>query len=102
VPLSAPHGIKADGSGALFYDEVGNNLVRRFVVSTGALSAMAGGGTLPLPPRLKKFPVSGTSVNLNTPHGISFIPTSSTTADLIFSDSGANVVLRISGVAVPS
>ena len=27
IAISAPHGCKVDGSGALFYDEVGNNLV---------------------------------------------------------------------------
>ena len=101
VDIAAPHGIKADGSGALFYDEVGNNLVRRFVPSTGELVTMAGGGASSLPSKRKGFPVPATSVILNGPHGISFIPTSPTTADLIFSDTGTDTVLRVTGVAVP-
>jgi hypothetical protein len=101
VPISAPHGVKADGSGALFYDEVGNNLVRRFDPGTGSLTTVAGGGTGALPTKPGKYPVDATSVALSSPHGIAFVPTSGATADLLFSDTGADEVLRVASVAVP-
>jgi hypothetical protein len=101
VPINAPHGCKADGSGALFFDEVGNNLVRRFDPASGTLTTEAGGGSNPLPTKVKKFPVPGTSVALDGPHGIAFIQTSPTSADLAFSDTNVDTVLRVSGVAVP-
>jgi hypothetical protein len=104
VAINQPHGVKQDGSGALYFDELGNDLVRRFD-SAGDLTTIAGGGAAK-PPKPGSPAVPATSVHLGGPHGITFVPTSSTTADVLFSNTavppgGTTSVLRVRGVAVP-
>ena len=99
-PIDMPHSVRLDGAGNLFFDEVGNDLVRDVPTRAGAAHTIA--GTPHPPPGGAPFPYSGlpaTTVSLNSPHGLAIIPTSPTTGDVWVSDTNNNVVDSVTGVA---
>jgi hypothetical protein len=94
--ITAPSAVRVDGAGAVFFDEDGFNLVRE--VNAAVLTTDAGGGST-------SFPYTGnpaTSVVLNSPQGLTFVPDTAATADLWFSDTSNNVVDAITGMAAAS
>lgn len=66
--LLKPQGLATDGGDSLYIADTGNNLIR-YMNSTGALSALAGGGTDADP----SYSGSPTGVKLNAPYGITIL-----------------------------
>jgi hypothetical protein len=97
-PITAPSTVSLDGAGTIFYDEDGFNLVREIDPTTVSISTVAGTP----PPGGTTIPYSGdlsTTVALNSPHGLTFVPESAIASDVWFSDTNNNVVDSVAGVA---
>jgi hypothetical protein len=73
--FSGPFGITIDGSGNLYVSEKGNHTVRKIVVSTKAVTTLAGNGTS------GNIDGTGSSARFNAPAGITFDGTNIIVAD---------------------
>jgi len=88
-PITAPSAVRVDGSGNMFFNDTGCELVRE--IGPGAVMETVAGTP---PPGGTPYPYSGdpaTSVALDGPHGMTFVPDGAA-ADLWSSDTGNNAV----------
>ena len=88
--ISGPSAILVDGAGNVYFTEQGNSTVREIVKATGLIETVAGTGT-------QGYSGDGgpaTAAMLNQPEGIAF----DLNGNLYISDSGNNVIRRISAV----
>jgi hypothetical protein len=98
-PITAPSTVRLDSAGTIFYDEDGFNLVREIDPMTATISTVAG---TPPPGVGTPFPYSGdlsTTVALNSPDSLTFVPDLGTSSDVWFSDTNNNVVDSVADVA---
>ena len=86
--FNGPAGITTDGSN-LYVADSGNNLIRKVVIATGAVTTLAGGGS-PGATASGSANGSGTSATFNGPYGIT-----TDGMNLYVADSGNNLIRKV-------
>ena len=71
--FNQPNGVASNGAGLLFESDYGNNVVRAIVVSTAAVSVLAGGGS-PNGTAAGFLDATGAAALFNNPIGLSWAP----------------------------
>ncbi len=82
--FSSPDAVVADGAGNLYVADAANNLIRKVVISTGAVTTLAGSGTT------GGANGTGTAASFNDPEGICIDPTNT----ILYVSEGGNGDIR--------